>query len=79
MTPADVAAAAWGEVWRYRIEQVETVAKTLDADKADKTEIASVIKSLEGIKKILMAVLMAIVLGSIGFAFTAIQLVSQHA
>lgn len=77
MTPAEAATAAWGEVWRYRIEENEKDTATLGEKKADKTEIAAVVAELNSIKKILIAVLLAIVTGSIGLAFAAIQIVSH--
>lgn len=77
MTPAEAATAAWGEVWRYRIEENEKYTASLGEKKADKTEIAAIVAELNSIKKILVAVLLAIVTGSIGLAFAAIQIVSH--
>lgn len=77
MSPAEAASAAWGEVWRYRIEETEKDVTTLGDKKADKAEITAVVNELNSIKKILIAVLLAIVTGSIGLAFAAIQIVSH--
>lgn len=67
MTPDETA------VWRYRIEQTEQALLT----KADKTEMAAVVNELASIKRLLIAVLLAIMAGCIGFGFAAIQIAAN--
>lgn len=67
MTPDETA------VWRYRIEQSERAL----ANKADKTELDAVVRELASIKRLLVAVLLAIMAGCIGFGFAAIQLAAN--
>lgn len=61
-------------VMQYRLDQLE-VEMRLKADAADMTKVVA---ELNGIKKILVGVLLAIVTASIGFGFAALQIAGAH-
>ena len=72
MTPAE---ADEELLVRYRLDLLD---KLLES-KASVQQMASVTAELASIKKLLIAVLMAIVVASIGFGFAALQIAGTHA
>jgi hypothetical protein len=72
MTPAE---ADEELLVRYRLDLLD---KLLES-KASVEQMTAVTAELASIKKLLVAVLMAIVVASIGFGFAALQIAGTHA
>lgn len=60
--------------YAYRLGQVEKKADVLDASKADKTDVETLIHEVTSIRKTLVGLLISVTTASLGFGFGAIVL-----